>query len=167
MAARNASDSATTKPTKAAKPELVITRVFDAPRPLVFQLWTEREHAMRWWGPKNFTTTVLEMDPRPGGTWRARMRSPEGKEYSQRGIFREIVAPERLVFTFVWEGASSGDDAGHEMVVTVTFADRGGKTEMTFRQGVFKSVQSRNGHVEGWTECFDRLDEYLTSVLGR
>jgi uncharacterized protein YndB with AHSA1/START domain len=144
---------------QSADRELVITRVLDAPRNLVFKVWTEREHAMRWWGPRDFTTTELEMDLTPGGAWRAIMRSPEGRKYPQHGVFREIVAPSRLVFTFIWD-----DEPDRETLVTITFDDRGGKTEMTFRHGVFQSVESRDSHEEGWTECFDRLEAYVTTV---
>jgi uncharacterized protein YndB with AHSA1/START domain len=141
---------------KSAETELVIRRVFDAPRALMFKLWTEREHAVHWWGPKDFTVPHLETDVRPGGAWRACLRSPEGRDYWQHGVFREIVAPERLVFSFIWD-----DEPDHEMLVTVTFADHSGKTEMTFRQAPFTSVESRDSHVEGWNECFDRLDAYI------
>jgi uncharacterized protein YndB with AHSA1/START domain len=156
MAEKGSSTGAAATSAKPNERELVMTRVLDAPRELVFRVWTERQHLLRWWGPKDFTTTFFEVDLRPGGAWRARMRSPDGTEYSQHGVFREIVEPERLVFTFTW-----GDDPDHEMLVAVTFVERGAKTEMTFRQGVFRSVESRDSHEEGWSECFDRLREYL------
>jgi len=146
---------------KSAETELVIRRVFDAPRALMFKLWTEREHAVHWWGPKHFTVPHLETDVRPGGAWRACLRSPEGRDYWQHGVFREIVAPERLVFSFIWD-----DEPDHEMLVTVTFADHSGKTEMTFRQAPFTSVESRDSHVEGWNECFDRLEAYVARSSG-
>lgn len=136
--------------------ELRITRVFDAPRDLVFQAWTEPERLMRWWGPKGFTTSSFEMDLRPGGGWRAVMRTPEGEEHVHYGVVREVVRPERLVFTFTWE-----DEPDHEMLVTVTFTERGGKTEMALHQAPFASAESRDSHQEGWNETFDRLAEYL------
>jgi uncharacterized protein YndB with AHSA1/START domain len=71
------------------------------------------------------------------------------------------LVPERLVFTFIWD-----DEPDHEMLVTVTFADRSGKTEMTFRQAPFTSVESRDSHVEGWDECFDRLEAYVARSSG-
>src|ERR1700752_2513004 len=88
--------------------ELVITRIFDAPREVVFNAWSEPERAMRWWGPQGFTTAHCEMDVRPGGTYRVCMRSPEGTEHWQRGVCREVVEPERLVFSFAWEDAEGG-----------------------------------------------------------
>ena len=83
--------------------ELVITRIFDAPRELVFKAWAEPDRAVRWWGPQGFTTAYCEMDVRPGGAYRVCMRSPEGTEHWQRGVCREVIEPERLVFTFAWE----------------------------------------------------------------
>jgi uncharacterized protein YndB with AHSA1/START domain len=139
--------------------ELVITRVFDAPRELVFRAWVDPEHLVRWSAPKGFTIWFNEGEVRPGGSYRLCMRSPEGEDHWLRGVYREIVEPERLVFTHVWES-----DPDHETVVTVTFAERGGKTEMTFRQGPFKSAESRDGHAEGWTECFEKLDDLLASI---
>ena len=105
--------------------ELVISRVFEAPRSLVFKAWTQPEHLARWWGPKGFTLVACEMDVRPGGAWFRRMRSPEGAEYIKRGVYREIVAPERLVFTYVNEEADGS--LGPETVVTVTFEEFGEK----------------------------------------
>jgi uncharacterized protein YndB with AHSA1/START domain len=138
--------------------ELVIVRTFDAPRDLVWRAWTEREHATKW-GPKGFTTPEREMDLRPGGQWHALMISPDGAEYRQHGVVREVVPPERMAFTFIWD-----DSPDVEMLVTVTFAERGGKTEMTFRQTGLPSDASRDGHRGGWTEAFDRLAEHLAGM---
>lgn len=149
-------------PAEAAQRELVITRVFDAPRSLVFKAWTEPERVMCWLGPKGFTALEFEMDLRPGGAWRSRMRSPEGTEYANGGIVREIVEPERLVFTFAWDDEDG--KPGREMLVAITFAEREGGTEMTFTQAVFESAEDRDGHREGWGESFDRLAEYLAQA---
>lgn len=140
----------------------VLTRIFDAPRSLVFKAWTEREHLMRWWGPRGFTVTSCEMDLRPGGAWRLSMRSPEGREDRQRGIFREIVPPERLVFTYAFEDA--GGNVGHETLVTVTFAEDEGKTKLTVNQAVFETVAVRNDHARGWGEALDRLAQYAAAA---
>lgn len=142
--------------------ELTITRVFDAPRSLVFKVWTDPEHLSRWCGPHGFTTPFGEMDFRPGGAYRTCLRSPEGKDYWLQGVYREIVEPERLVFTHAWE-----DEDGkpkHETLVKVTFAEHDGKTKLTFHQAVFESVEGRDSHLEGWSECLDRLNEYLVIV---
>ncbi|MGH7675151.1 MAG: SRPBCC family protein [Gemmatimonadales bacterium] len=138
---------------------LVIERVFDAPPELVFKAWTEREAIMRWMAPTGFTIPSCDGDLRPGGAWRMSMRTPDGAELRLEGVYREIVPPRRLVFTHVW---LDGDGRpGHETLVTVTFADRGGKTALTFQQAVFESQAERDAHRGGWTECFDRLGAYL------
>jgi uncharacterized protein YndB with AHSA1/START domain len=144
-----------------AERSLVIKRTFDAPRNLVWKVWSDAEQAKQWWGPKGYTAPVVELDTRPGGKWRAVMRSPEGKELRQHGIYREIVPPEKVSFTSIWD-----EEPQHEMLVTITFADRGDKTEMTFRQGEFRSVEERDGHQEGWGQSFDRFGAYLKTING-
>jgi len=141
-----------------AQHELVITRTFDAPRALVFRAWSAPEHVARWLGPKDFTAPSCTMDFRPGGAYRACIRSAEGKEYWMRGIYREIVEPERIMFTFSWEEEG---ERGRENLVTVTFAEQGNKTRMTFRQAFFESIEQRDSHHQGWSECIDRLAQYL------
>src|SRR5262245_50490375 len=144
---------------QAADRALVITRAFDAPRELVFQAWTDPRHLMRWWGPRDHPATKLDMDIRPGGTWRGCLRSnADGRELRHGGVFREVSPPERLVFTFAWEEEG---ERGMQTLVTVTFADQGGKTLMTFRQEPFQSMDERESHRGGWTSTFDRLEEQL------
>ena len=144
----------------ATERELVTTRVFDAPRNLVFKAWTEREHLMRWSAPRGFDVIESTGELRVGGTWRAGMRSPDGAEYWLGGIYREIVPDERLVFTHRWDEEGAADT-----LVTVTLTERNGKTEMNFRQTGFRSAESRNGHEGGWSEAFERLGEHL--LLGQ
>jgi len=146
----------------AAELVLVIERVFAAPRELVFRAWTEREHLMRWGAPHGFVVTHCEADPRPGGFWRACMRSPEGKEHWNGGVYREVLAPERLVYTLAWDDEAGRP--GHAMLITVTFAEEDGKTRMTFRQEGFESVASRDGHRGGWSEVFEKLAEHLARL---
>jgi len=146
--------------TESGDRELVITRVFDAPRGLVFKAWTQPEHLMRWWGPHGFTVLKCEMDLRAGGGWYVHMRSAHGSEDRQRGVFREILQPERLVFTYAFEDENG--TRGHETIVTVTFADAAGKTRLTLRQGIFESVAMRDDHVRGWGEALDHFAEYVT-----
>lgn len=144
--------------TESADRELLITRIFDAPRHLVFKAWTEPEHMMRWWGPNGFTLPVCEMDVRPGGALRFCMRSPGGRDYWVQGVYREIVEPERIVFTVM---AEEDGKPGPETVATVTFADHEGKTRLTVHQ-TFESVTTQTrGARQGWTESLDRLAEYL------
>ncbi len=138
--------------------ELVITRVFDAPRSLVFKAWTQPEHMMRWWGPKGYTTPTCEMDVRPGGALRLCMRSSEGTDIWIRGVFREVVEPERLVFT-----AIDNAEVSHETVIVVTFEELNGKTRLTMHQTFAKAETSR-GAKEGWNSSLDRLGEFLSTI---
>ncbi|HET6161582.1 MAG TPA: SRPBCC domain-containing protein [Dongiaceae bacterium] len=152
--------TAASAPQGTAQHELVITRMFDAPRELVFRAWTQPEHMVRWLGPHKFTCLSAKMDVRPGGTYRAGIRSAEGKEHWMRGTYQEIVEPERLVFSFSWE---EDGERGRENTITITLADLDGKTRMTFRQAFFETVESRDDHNKGWTECFERLAQYLAN----
>ena len=155
-------DARTNAATQTEERELVITRVFDAPRRLVFKAWTEPERLVRWWGPQGFTTPFCEMDVRAGGAFRFGMRSPEGTDHWLRGVIREIVEPERLVYTWAWEDAEG--KPGHETLLTVTFAEHDGKTRLTLRQAVFESVTARDAHQGGWASSLHCLAEYLTSA---
>ena len=147
---------------QAVEAELVITRIFNAPRSLVFRAWIEPAHLAHWWGPKGFTTVSCKMDVRVGGTWFRLMRAPDGSEHRKRGVYREIVEPERLVFTYASEDADG--NPGHETLVTVTFADIGGQTKLTLHQGVFESVVARNAHEGGWTSCLERFADYIANA---
>lgn len=154
--------AATTSATKApAQHELIITRTFDAPRSLVFKAWTTPEHMVRWLGPRDFTAPSCKMDFRPGGAYRACICSPDGKNYWMRGAYREIVEPERLVFTFAWEEEG---ERGRDTVITATFGELGDKTRMTFRQAFFETIEQRDSHNEGWTECLERLAAYVATL---
>jgi uncharacterized protein YndB with AHSA1/START domain len=141
--------------------ELVITRIFDAPRPLVFKLWTEPEHLVRWWGPRGFTPISGRMDVRPGGAWARSMRASDGTLIRKHGVYREIVAPERLVLTYITDDAAG--NPGPETLVTVTFADLGGKTRLTLHQTAFQSVAEREDHRRGWTSALERFTEHLSA----
>ncbi|HET6285553.1 MAG TPA: SRPBCC domain-containing protein [Amycolatopsis sp.] len=136
--------------------ELTITRVFDAPRELVFQAWTVPEQFANWMGPNGFTAYGVEMDLTEGGAWRATIGNDEGLEHTSTGVYREITAPERLVFTFFWTSAPE-----ETTLVTVDFADLGDKTEMTFHQAEFRSGQDRDEHRAGWSETFENLTAHL------
>jgi uncharacterized protein YndB with AHSA1/START domain len=140
--------------------EIVMTRVFDAPRDLVFEAHTSCEHLSNWWGPRKYEFASCEIDFRPGGTWRIVHRAEGEEDQGFRGEFREIVRPERIVWTFEWEGMP-----GHISVDTLTFEEHDGKTTITARS-VFDSVEDRDGMLqsgmeEGAAETYDRLDEYL------
>jgi uncharacterized protein YndB with AHSA1/START domain len=145
----------------AADRQLTVSRMIDAPRALVFTAWTDPQQIARWWGPKGFNTIDYEMDVRPGGAYRLRMRSPEGVDQIKRGIYREIVGPERIVFTFAWEAPDGS--LGTELLVTVTLETLGAKTKLTLQQSGFDAVETRDSHVVGWTSCLERFAEYMTT----
>jgi uncharacterized protein YndB with AHSA1/START domain len=140
--------------------EIVATRVFDAPRELVFQMWTDPEHISHWWGPRGFTTTTQEMDARPGGVWRHVMHGPDGTDYPNEIVYLEIAKPERLVYDHV---------SPPRFQTTVTFAEQGGKTKVTARM-LFESATLRDqvaiehGAVEGLIQTLERLGEILANV---
>ena len=141
---------------------LVLTRRFDAPRELVFAAFTDPKQVRRWWGPKDYPATHVEMDVRPGGRWRNCLTAAaDGRELWQHGVFREVMPPSRLVFTFVWEEEG---ERGLETLVTITFAEDGGGTRLTLRQTPFHSIAERDGHGYGWSSTFDRLDEFLAGA---
>jgi uncharacterized protein YndB with AHSA1/START domain len=153
--------AAQTKPL--AERELTITRVFDAPRELVFKAWTDAKHLAQWWGPKGFTNPVCDMDARVGGLLRMHMRAPDGTVYPMKGEIRELVAPERLVFSNI-----AVDAAGRHLLeglTTVTFADEGGKTKMTLHTKAVAVVEGAVAYLQGmeagWTQSIDKLQAFL------
>lgn len=151
--------------------EIVITRVFNAPRELVFKVWTDPQHIAQWWGPKGFTTRVTELDLRPGGKWRYVMIGPDGKEYPVKGVFREIVPLERIVTSDEFDKGFEkviNIDLPRGMVVTAVFEDLDSKTKLTL-QIMHESVEDRRKHeemgvIEGWNSTLDCLDEHLAKV---
>lgn len=145
-----------------ADDELLITRTFDAPVELVFRLWSQREHMMRWLGPTGFQCTSLAMDFRPGGQWRACIDSARDGTHWMGGQYREIEAGRRIVFTFAWD--SEDGSPPRETIVTVTLTEEGGKAVQRFHQKPFESVESRDSHVGGWSECFDREVAYAEQL---
>jgi uncharacterized protein YndB with AHSA1/START domain len=138
-----------------AADELLITRTFDAPAAVVFSLWSDAEHLKRWMGPEGFTCPEAETDFRVGGSYSVMIKSAERGENRFRGVYTEIVANERLVFTFAWD--NDGPSAGVETLVTITFEERRGKTIQTFHQRPFASVERRDSHVGGWSSAFVKL----------
>jgi uncharacterized protein YndB with AHSA1/START domain len=139
--------------------ELVIRRTFNAPRALVFRAWTEPQLLAQWSCPRGFTFSENRGELRVGGAFFARMRSPEGTEHRLQGVYREIIPPERLVFSHCW--VDERGTPGPETLVTVTLSERDGRTEMSFHQGIFAAVEARDGHAQGWGSCFERLAELL------
>jgi uncharacterized protein YndB with AHSA1/START domain len=139
---------------------LTIVRVFNVPRELVYAAWTNPLCALRWMGPRHCPAFHLEGDVKVGGMWRMGLRAADGsRELWQGGTYLEVSPPERLVFTMAWD--KEDGTPGSETVITLTFKAIGGKTRLTFQQGAFNTVANCNGHREGWTSSFDRLEDYL------
>ncbi|MFA9438142.1 SRPBCC domain-containing protein [Uliginosibacterium sp. sgz301328] len=137
---------------------LTCVREFDAPRRLVFETWATPEHQRHWRAPVGQTVLSFDADFRPGGAYRMRMRSAAGVERSLSGVYRDIIEPELISFTFAWEG-----DSAPANLVTVTFEAIGTRTRLTLRQTPFVTVEARDAHAVGWGSAFDRLAEHLTT----
>ncbi len=153
-----------------AATSVAITRIFDAPRAVVFRAWTDPQHVAQWWGPQGFTNPVCDWDARPGGAFRIIMRAPDGVEYPMIGVFREIVEPERLVFTDVAQDARGV--AVLEALTTVTFAEHtGNTTKLTLQSGAIglgaRAAAMLAAQEEGWTQSLVRLMEHLAGQAAR
>jgi uncharacterized protein YndB with AHSA1/START domain len=134
---------------------LVITRIFDAPPALVFQVWTDRTHVLNWLGPRDYPAVSFEHDFRVGGAWRACLRSLDGsRTLWQGGVYREIQAPSRLAYSFAW-------DDSPETLITVDFLAQDGETRVIFTQTPFETAERREGHRVGWNSSFDRLRDLV------
>jgi uncharacterized protein YndB with AHSA1/START domain len=148
-----------------APDEIVTTRVYDAPRELVYQAWTDPKHLAHWWGPRGFTTTVQTMDVRPGGKWQMVMHGPDGRDYHNKLEFLEVIPNHQLVYRHTGEAGS--EPVSHES--TVTFETVGQQTRVTMRM-VFVSIEARDHvantyrAVEGGRQTMDRLAEHLTQM---
>jgi uncharacterized protein YndB with AHSA1/START domain len=153
----------TTITAEPGKQEMLITREFDAPRELVFKAFTNPELVPQWWGPSYLSTNIEKMDVRPGGQWRFVQRDAEGNEYSFHGVYHEVLAPERIIDTFEFEGLP---ETGHVALETMKLeALPGGRTRLT-TQSVFQSLADRDGALQsgmesGIKETYDRLEELL------
>lgn len=147
---------------EAASQELALTRVFEAPRELVWRAWTKPEHLSRWCAPHDFTITHCQSEARPGGSWRTCMVSPEGLEHWVGGVYREVAPVEHLVFTHQWDDRDG--QSSPETLVTLTLLEEGAKTRLQFLQQNLSSPSSRAGHEIGWSESFERLNDLLHLV---
>ncbi|NUM55835.1 MAG: SRPBCC domain-containing protein [Candidatus Hydrogenedentes bacterium] len=144
--------------------EMVIERLVDAPRELVFRAFTEPEHVKHWWGPNGFTNTIHEMDVRPGGVWRFIMHGPDGTDYPNKIVYVEVLPPERLVY----EHSGDRPDGPVLFRSTVTLDDAGGKTKVTLR-ALFPSADEFRrakefGAAEGGQQTLARLAEYVKTM---
>ncbi len=181
MAAEKNNSDSTSVPASPTSPgstsddgDFVITRIINAPRVLVFEAWTYPKHMAQWWGPHQFTNPICELDVRPGGTWRIVMVGPDGVEHPCKGVYREIVEPERIVMTIDHSDLS---DEWHDMVnpnrpkgqgkpalealSTVTFDELEGKTKLTirtrFESAAIRDLLLKIGMDEGWSQSLERL----------
>src|SRR5258708_7533074 len=164
-------------PSSLAGAGFVIPREFDAPRELVWRVWTEPKHMAQWWGPRLMTNPVCELDVRPGGAYRIVMRSPEGTDYPIRGVFREVAPPARLVLAMdcsehpaTWHqmvkpGCKPGENPAGTLLTTVTFEEIGGKTILTiqtrFDSPAIAAAMVKMVMTEGWSQSLDRPAELL------
>jgi len=147
--------------------EVTITRVFDAPRELVYDVWTDEKHIASWFGPRSFTNPVVEMDVRPGGRMVIHMQGPDGSVFPSIGTFTDITPPERLAFTSAAYAGVGGPFLLKDHT-TITFTEREGKTVLTLHAVVTRSTpeaaDALAGMEAGWSESFDKLDDYLATI---
>jgi len=133
---------------------LTMTRLFDAPRERVFRAFAEPEQLVKWWGPTGMRVVDHDIDVRVGGAWRTTLRAESGNDYTMSGVYKEIMPPERLVFTWGWERDGT---RGHETVVTIELTDRAGRTELSLHQQIFENEDACLSHQRGWSESLDCL----------
>jgi uncharacterized protein YndB with AHSA1/START domain len=150
------------------KQEIIMSRTFDAPRDLVFKATSDPNLIPRWWGPRYLTTTVDEMEVKPGGRWRFVQRDDKGNEFAFNGVYHEVAAPERVITTFEFENLPPEMGKGHVVLQKVTFEEVDGKTVYT-EKSVYLSVEDRDGMIEsgmegGAIETMDRLEEILATM---
>jgi uncharacterized protein YndB with AHSA1/START domain len=153
--------------------DIILSRVFNAPREVVWQAWTQPERLMKWFAPEHFTTPAAKVDLRPGGAFLYCMRSPEGAEFWGKGVYREIVPPERLVYVDAFsdeegnpvkpEQYGLGSDYPEETLVTVTLADQNGRTLLTLLHSGLPPGPGSDATEAGWRTQLDRLAEALAA----
>jgi uncharacterized protein YndB with AHSA1/START domain len=160
MSTKNSAASAANIPSEG---ELVLTLVFNAPRNLVFQAWTDPKHPVRWWGPYGSTNPLCEADARPGGAILIHMRAPNGIVYPMKGVFKEVVNPERIVFS-----SGAMDEKGNflfEVLNTVILAEQDGKTTLTLRARAVQTTPAAGQYLAGmevgWTQSLERLGAFV------
>lgn len=160
-----------TESTSSTQGVVAIERVFDAPRSLVFEAWTQPERFMHWWGPRGFTTPFCSIDLRRGGVNHSCMRSPEGKDFWSKGIYKEVIEPEKLVVTDSFADAEGNvvpalyygmtGEWPLEMLVTVIFEEMDGQTKLNLWHVGLPPGENTEMCAAGWNESLDKLDEYL------
>jgi len=146
---------------------LILKRMLNAPQERALKVWTSAEHIQQWMQPEpGMAVPLASMDLRVGGKFRIQMKMPDGEFFTAVGVFKEVKAPERLVYTWDWEkdgsGAEFGEVEGKPSLITVEFLKRGERTEMVLTHSRFATVESRDNHARGWgkiVECFARFVE--------
>ncbi len=147
------------RPAPKPRPVLRLSRVFNAPRARVFRAWTDPEELKKWWGVgEGYTTPIAEVDLRVGGRYRLGMKPPDHDHiFIVTGVFREVLPPEKLVYTWAWEGIAMTDLGGAETLVTVEFRDLGGSTEVVLVHEHLPTRKAREEHSYGWASLLERL----------
>lgn len=140
--------------------ELVLSRTFNAPRALVFKVWTQPEHMARWWGCDHTVKNKITNDLRVGGAFRSEMTLDDGTLHVVIGKYVEIDEPARLSFTWDWENGGLGS----ETLVEIDFEEQDGKTVMTFHHSIFETTDLCDAHFDGWTRSFERLADRLANI---
>jgi uncharacterized protein YndB with AHSA1/START domain len=166
--------AAENRPIDQSANDIVITRIFNAPREAVFKAWTDPGHLKRWWAPKGCTTPHCRVDLRVGGKFHYCMRMSDGLEVWGVGVYQQIDVPERIMYTDSFADADGnvvapshygmGDSHPAETLVIVTFTDLGGRTQVTLRHLLTTAILDREGTSQGWSQMLDRLDTLLSQA---
>ncbi len=141
--------------------ELLISRTFDAPVALVFRLWEDRDHMIRWWGPEKFTCTALDWELTPGRRWHSTMAAKDWGMTGMGGVIREVERNKRIIFTFKWD--RDGENPV-DTLIAVTFEERNGQTIESFHQTPFVSVAARDSHIGGWNSLINKQQLYVENM---
>jgi uncharacterized protein YndB with AHSA1/START domain len=163
MADKNNKTAITAEP---GKQEMLITREFDAPRALVFRAFTDPDLYVQWLGSQSFTMTLEAFEPRNGGRWRYLQKDQDGNEFGFHGVYHEVLAPQRIINTFEFEGLP---ERGHVLLETLTFEELPGERTRLTTHSVFQSVADRDGMLqsgmeEGMNESYERLAQLLKAM---
>ena len=145
---------------------LVLRRLLKAPQERAFKAWTSPEHIQKWMRPEpGMVVPSVLMDLRAGGKFRIQMKNPDGEYFTAVGEFREVEAPQRLVYTWDWEkdgsGTEFGEVEGNTSLITVEFFERGEQTELVMTHTRFATVESRDNHAQGWTSALENFAKFL------
>jgi len=146
---------------------LSITRMLDAPVEAVFAAFTDPAQYQQWVGPGTMRSEVKRLEPHAGGAYRVTMYDENANSHTVAGVYREVTAPTRLVFTWAWEIDMGTIRAGHESLVTITFRPVGNRTELTIKHEKLENATSRDQHTQGWQGVMPKLEKFLAGKTGR